>query len=147
MCLRCRNRRRQRARFQDVYGVPVLDRYSSQDCGVLAMDCDVHNGPHMNVVDDILEPSGGIQGEAQGILVTSLQGVPIVKIQVVQEQGHSSTIRIVRGPQYGSWDEKYIRRILGERVRGLALRLECIDKIECTALGEFPPVLSKVAAP
>ena len=197
----------QRERMQDVYGAPVFDRYSAQDCGVLAMDCEVHSGLHMNIVDNVLEPYGGTPGGTQEVLVTSLtaygmpliryrigdmavftdrtcpcgrttplfervagrvtdvihlpgdglllgeffmllfQDLPVVDFQVMQEEDHSLTIRIVRAEQYGSREEERIRKIVLEHLHGLQMRLKYVDAIDCMRSGKFRPVISKVSTP
>ncbi len=196
----------QRERMQDVYGAPVFDRYGSRDCGLVAMECEAHNGLHTNIIDLVVEPYGGRQGEPQEVLITNLnaygmplirysigdmavfgdracpcgrttpllervmgrvtdmihlpgdkllpgefftriaRSFPIAEYQVVQEEDHSLTFRIVRDEGYGSRDEQRIREIVAEHVQGLPVSIEYVDAIDRTRTGKLRPVISKVAA-
>ena len=74
----------QRRRLEQAYGAPMFDRYGTRDCGAVAMECDQHNGLHVNVIDLVVEPYGGTPGEPQEILVTNLNccGMPLIRYRI-----------------------------------------------------------------
>ncbi len=74
----------QRERIEAVYGAPVYDRYGSRDGGLIAMECEAHNGLHLNVIDLVVEPHGGRAGEPQELLVTNLNAyaMPLIRYSI-----------------------------------------------------------------
>jgi phenylacetate-CoA ligase len=74
----------QRERIEHVYGAPVFDRYGARDGGPMAMECEAHNGLHVNVVDLVVEANGGEPGEPQELLITNLNayGMPLIRYEI-----------------------------------------------------------------
>jgi len=70
--------------METIYGAPVFDRYGSRDVGPMAMECEVHNGLHLNSVDLLIEPHGGTPGEPQEVLITNLNayGMPLIRYAI-----------------------------------------------------------------
>jgi len=74
----------QREHFERVYGAPVFDRYGARDGGAIAMECEAHNGLHINIIDLLIEPYGGTPGEPQEVLITNLNayGMPMIRYRI-----------------------------------------------------------------
>jgi phenylacetate-CoA ligase len=73
-----------RALIETAWGLPVFDRYGTRDAGPIAMECEAHNGLHINIVDLVVEPHGGTPGEPQELLITNLNafGMPLIRYAI-----------------------------------------------------------------
>lgn len=81
--------RPERRVIEQVFGCPVTDRYGCEEVGLIACECEQHNGLHLNsdhLVVEFLRDDGSIAnpGEEANIVVTDLinRGMPLIRYQV-----------------------------------------------------------------
>ena len=77
----------QRAVIQDVLGCPVFEHYGSREFGMIAAECERHEGLHVNPLSCYLEFIPRVGGDSSGLcelLVTDLLnfGAPLIRYKV-----------------------------------------------------------------
>ena len=78
----------ERKLIEDVFTIPVTNRYGCEEVSLIACECDRHNGSHMNldtlVVEVIREGRVVLPGEPGAIIVTDLTnyGMPFIRYKV-----------------------------------------------------------------
>ncbi|MBI5289384.1 MAG: phenylacetate--CoA ligase family protein [Chloroflexi bacterium] len=94
-------------------------------------------------VDEVLMTP---DGRRIGRLDPVFKGVAHVReCQIVQETLDGFLVRVVPGAGYKDEDGEQIRRNLADRVGAARISVECVERIERTASGKFPAVISRVA--
>ncbi len=71
-----------RQELQSTFGVPVYDRYGSREAGLIAMECDRHEGLHIDCENIFVELLECVEtGDLQKIIVTKLNqlGMPFIR--------------------------------------------------------------------
>jgi phenylacetate-CoA ligase len=74
-----------RRTLEDTFGVPAFDRYGSREIGLIGMECDRHQGLHVdceNVFVELAEDPDGL--DRQRIVVTKLHqfGMPFIRYEI-----------------------------------------------------------------
>lgn len=74
-----------RRTLEGTFGVPVFDRYGSREIGPIAMECDRHQGLHVdceNVFVELIDDPDGL--DRQRIVVTKLHqfGMPFIRYEI-----------------------------------------------------------------
>ncbi len=94
-------------------------------------------------VDEVLTTP---DGRRIGRLDPVFKGVAHVReCQIVQEAPDRFTVRVVPGAGYHDEDGAKIRQNLADRIGAARITVECVERIERTASGKFPAVISRVA--
>lgn len=119
--------------IQTVFGCQVTNRYGCEEVGLIACECERHNGLHLNVdhlVVEFLRDDGteAMPGEEANIVVTDLinRGMPLVRYRV-EDMGVLSdrTCSCGRGlplmERITGRQADFLRRIDGSLVAGVSL--------------------------
>ncbi len=74
-----------RRKLAQVFGVPVYDRYGSREIGLIAMECDHHEGLHINCEDvlvELVDDPGG--SDLKRIIITKLNqfSMPFLRYEI-----------------------------------------------------------------
>lgn len=151
--------------IQQVFGCPVTNRYGCEEVGLIASECEVHHGMHLNsehvMVEFVADDGTPVKpGEEGNIVVTDLMnhGMPLVRYRV-GDMGVPSTRMCECGrglplmERLTGRSADFLRRRDGSMVAGISLvekTLTAVPGIEQlqivqNQLDEF--VLNLVAAP
>ncbi|QJT07960.1 phenylacetate--CoA ligase family protein [Oceanidesulfovibrio marinus] len=122
----------ERAMIESVFGCPVTNRYGCEEASLLACECEVHDGLHINCDTIVLECLNGggpvAPGEVGALVVTDLTnyGMPLIRYKV------GDTGRMAMGPcscgrsypRLASLEGRiadYVRTPEGEYISGISL--------------------------
>jgi phenylacetate-CoA ligase len=195
----------ERAFIEQVFRCRVTNRYGCEEVGLIACECEQHNGLHLNVDHVIVEflredGSDADPGEEADIVVTDLvnRGMPLIRyrvgdmgvpsdrtcacgrglplmeriigrqadflkrpdgslvagvslvertltaipgieqMQLVQNEVHRLTVKLVRGVGYDEGAEKALRRELQSSLSAaVAIEIQCVDSLDQTRSGKY----------
>lgn len=73
-----------RQTIETAFGVKVFNRYGSREVGVIAAECDAHQGLHVNELDMVVETLAGGDREGGELIVTNLNnfGMPLIRYRI-----------------------------------------------------------------
>lgn len=75
-----------RAVIESAFGCRVFDRYGSRELGIIASECEVHRGMHVNAEDLFVETLPAVDGGAAGeIVITDLRNyvMPMIRYRTM----------------------------------------------------------------
>jgi len=135
----------ERAVIEEAFGCKVFDRYGSEEVGLIAAECERHEGLHLNIEHlyiEFLRPDGhpAAAGEEGAIVITDLlnRGMPFIRYRI-EDIGVPSARRCSCGRGLPLMERvtgrvaDYLKRRDGSMVAGVSLverTLTAIDGIE-----------------
>lgn len=155
----------ERRTIEEVFGCPVTNRYGCEEVGLIASECEVHEGMHLNAEHVLVEflrddDSWAAPGEEGRIVVTDLvnHGMPLIRY-VIGDLGIPSNRRCSCGRGLPMMDKltgrtaDFLKRRDGSLVAGISLvektltAIAGIEQLQIIQLQLDEFVLNVVPAP
>jgi phenylacetate-CoA ligase len=132
----------ERAVIEEAFACPVFDRYGSEEVGLIAAECERHEGLHLNIehlLIEFLRPDGSpaAAGEEGAIVITDLfnRGMPFIRYRI-EDIGVPSERRCSCGRGLPLMERvtgrvaDYLKRRDGSMVAGISLVERTLTAIE-----------------